>query len=290
MNWHETIDFIRSQPEYDWLVKNAYFDKDLVANVIRFSESEEFSETLRIIKNLFGTSKISVLDVGSGNGISAVAFAIAGHQVSVIEPDPSNTVGVGAIQFLKEHYKLDNLQIHQTTAEDATLPKSSFDLVYVRQALHHAYDLNQFVLQTSSFLKTNAYFLSVRDHYIYDETDKKIFLEAHPLHKFYGGENAFTLKEYRSAIEKANLKIISFMDHYDSVINYAPAKTEDIKKLDETRKISIRQNLTKKVPFITSNNTLYNVFFFVYKFKLADSYDASQIPGRNCSFLAQKTI
>ena len=53
MNWHETIQFIRTKPEYEWLVKNAYFDEDLVGNVERFLQSEEFNETLKIITDLY---------------------------------------------------------------------------------------------------------------------------------------------------------------------------------------------------------------------------------------------
>ena len=41
MNWHETIEYIRTNPEYEWLVTNAYLDKNLIENINKFSFGDE---------------------------------------------------------------------------------------------------------------------------------------------------------------------------------------------------------------------------------------------------------
>ncbi len=50
MNWDETIQFIRTKPEYNELVKDAYFDENLTLNVERFRKSAEYKETLRLVR------------------------------------------------------------------------------------------------------------------------------------------------------------------------------------------------------------------------------------------------
>ncbi len=124
MTWEETIQMIRTKSEYSDLVDRAYFHEDLVLNVERFGKSEEYAETLNIIKE-FVPEGIKVLDIGSGNGISAVNFALKGYNVTSLEPDPSNTVGCGAIQQLKKHYGLDNLTVHSAYAEDMNFNEAS---------------------------------------------------------------------------------------------------------------------------------------------------------------------
>src|SRR5690349_2199329 len=136
MTWEETIKFIRTQSEFNDLVDKAYFEEDLLLNVERFIKSEEFMETLHLIKQYQPYAK-RILDIGSGNGISAVAFALEGYDVVTIEPDVSDTVGVGAIIKLKEYYKLYNLQVYEAYAEELQLPNENFDIVYSRQCMHH---------------------------------------------------------------------------------------------------------------------------------------------------------
>lgn len=288
MNWHETIEFIRTKPDYEWLVKNAYFDENLVTNVDNFIQSEEFEETLKIIRNLCPDKKPKILDVGSGNGISAIAFALNGMNVVAIEPDPSTTIGVGAIRYLIDHYHLKNIEVFQNTAEEVIFDNAIFDIVYVRQALHHAQDLNKFVHQTTKYLKNGGYYFSVRDHVIYNEKDKLLFLEAHPLHKYYGGENAFTLEEYSTAMTKANLKIITILHHFDSVINYAPLTKIEKELLQEKRTAEIKTGLKNKIgrmanlPFISYFADVY------FSYKYGNVYDETKISGRLCSIISRK--
>ena len=221
MTWEETIKFIRTQPEFNYLVDKAYFEEDLSLNVERFKQSEEFIETLKILKQYQPNAK-NILDIGSGNGISAVSLALEGYDVITIEPDGSDTVGAGAIRKLKEYYNLANLKVYEVFAEKLNLSNESFDIVYTRQCMHHAYDLNKFVAEASGVIKKNGLFISIRDHVIFNEKDKQWFLENHPLQKFYGGENAFQPLQYRNAMQKAGLRVEKEIKYFENVINYFP--------------------------------------------------------------------
>lgn len=286
MTWEETIIFIRTQPEFKELVEKAYFEEDLVLNVDRFKKSEEFNETIQWIKLLLPNAE-RILDVGSGNGISAVGFASLGYKVTAVEPDASNTIGAEAIRKLKDHYNLKNLDVLEGFAESLNLEKNSFDLVYVRQAMHHAYNLNEFVGNLSSLIRPGGYLLTVRDHVVYNAKDKEWFLESHPLQKYYGGENAFTFQEYIIAMKGANLSVINVIKHFDSVINYFPMTRAERNEPNEKREKQLEALLVNKIgglgrlPFVKS----------LYKKRInfqPDVFDESKVPGRMYSFIAQK--
>ena len=73
--------------------------------------------------------------------------------------------------------------------------------------MHHAQDLNKFIKESARVLKRGGHLFTIRDHVIFNESDKEWFFQNHPLHKFYGGENAYTAEEYRNAFQQAGLVI-----------------------------------------------------------------------------------
>jgi ubiquinone/menaquinone biosynthesis C-methylase UbiE len=275
MTWHETIQYIRSNPEYKELVEKAYFEEDLSLNIERFCKSEEFSETLKLLK-IHAPHALSILDIGSGNGISTISFALKNYNVTAIEPDSSDTIGAGAIKKLKDHYCLNNIEIKESFAEDLNFEKEQFDIVYARQSMHHANDLDKFIEKAVQGLKKGGLFISVRDHVIYNQDDKEWFLEHHPLQKFYGGENAFSEIEYINAIKNAGLSLKKTIRHYYSVINYFPMTKN---------RFFFRFSLA----FIFKQ--IYKIpFFKKIKFikSMANMCDERKIPGRVYSFIAIK--
>ena len=287
MNWEETIQHIRSNPEYDDLVRLSYFDQDLVKNVEAFAKSEEFLETLELIKKLQPRAK-KILDIGSGNGISVIAFIMKGYEVTAIEPDPSNTVGAGAIRFLKNSFNIENLNIHEDFAENINFKDEEFDIVYARQSMHHANNLNQFVSESARVLKKGGCFITIRDHIVHDEKDKEWFLENHPLHKFYGGENAYSAMEYEKAMTKANLKIILKLKFYDSVINYYPLDIKKIKKNWIKEKNEAIKHLKSKVGILSKIPFVQNLYFERIDLNKKNLTNEKNIPGRMYSYIATK--
>lgn len=284
MTWEETIQMIRKDSDYLDLVEKAYFDEDLPLNIERFAGSDEFQETLKIV-NQYQGSGTTILDIGSGNGVSAVNFARKGYVVTAVEPDTSETVGAGAIELLKKHYDLENLTVHSAFAEDINFESNSFDVVYIRQAMHHANDLEAFMRESVRVLKPGGLLLTVRDHVIYDEHDKAWFLEAHPLHKFYGGENAYTALTYKNAIEKAGAEVVRELKYYDSVINYFPVTSGELIKQSAANKNSIKKNLKRKLGIIAKFPFVFNLYCWAKRIAILDE---KQIPGRMYSYIAIK--
>lgn len=277
MTWEETIKYIRTLPEYDILVEKAYFEENLSLNVERFRQSDEYLETLKELKQRHPFAK-TILDIGSGNGISAISFALDGYNVTTVEPDASETIGAGAIRKLKEFYNLSNINIYEAFAEEINFNDGEFDIVYARQCMHHAYDLEKFVGEMSRVLKKGGLFFTVRDHVIYNEKDKAWFLENHPLQKYYGGENAFTSNEYKSAIQSAGLILQKELKFFDSVINYFPDSAENM------------QNRRKKIESELKKNLIFKIFSKKRRLQ-ADKIlleSEKSIPGRMYSYIAIK--
>ena len=286
LTWEETIQYIRTIPEYGELVEKAYFEADLPLNVERFKKEDEFIETLNYLKQ-YAPNGTKILDIGCGNGISSISFALEGFHVTAVEPDPSETIGAGAIRNLKAHYNLDNLEIYEAFAEDINFNDESFDIVYIRQAMHHANNLPQFIKECSRVLKKDGILITIRDHVIFNQKDKDWFLEEHPLHRYYGGENAYTPAEYEKAMTDANLTIQLRLKYFDSVINYFPYTKEQFEAMEQQALINIKQHLKNKLgklaylPFVLA----------LYKFKIGfPTYlkDENRIPGRMYSYVAIK--
>jgi ubiquinone/menaquinone biosynthesis C-methylase UbiE len=290
MTWEETIIQIRKQPEFSELVAKAYFDEDLVLNVERFKASREYAETKSIIAGFYpDTAGLKILDIGSGNGISAISFALDGNCVTVAEPDTSDTVGSGAIRKLIKHHRLSNVRVADSFGERMPFESAEFDMVYIRQAMHHANDLNKFVSEAARVLKPGGLFLTVRDHVVFDKKDKQWFLDSHPLQKYYEGENAFTEQEYRDAMEAAGLKIKKTLRCFDSAINYFPMNENDLHRLKKNRENLIAGSLAKKLPLFLSNNHSIKKYYSKYvESKLGPVLDEKTIPGRMYSFIALK--
>jgi len=288
MTWHETIEYIRSKPEYANLVKQAYFDENLVINIERFRDSEELKETLNLFRR-FKPDARSILEIGAGNGIAAVNFALSGYEVTAVEPDDSETVGARAIEWLAAHYKLGRLQTFQKYAEEIGFEDGSFDIVYIRQAMHHAYDLKRFIAESARVLVKGGILVTVRDHIIYDEEDKEWFLQMHPLHKFYGGENAFKREEYQAAFMDAGLEIIQEMRHYENPINYSPVTKLELESAATQRQNELKDSLKNKISFLASVPGVFELYKMKNGLTSIDKYfDEKAIPGRMHSFITRK--
>lgn len=220
ISWEDTILKIQNEPEFSKLISEAYLSSDIDLNFKNYYCSEEFNQIYNLIKTTFPKKKIKILEIGAGNGILSLSLSKKGFLVDCVEPEKSIITGVGSIGFLKQKYGLENLNIFNTSIEEYQFLDKKYDLIVARQVVHHIHDLNAFFQKIKMMSKANTKVFLLRDHVI-DEGRLNEFLENHPLHKFYGGENAYTLEEYIIPITKY-FSLEKIIGPFDSIINLAP--------------------------------------------------------------------
>ena len=279
ISWQESIEWLRQQPDQQKLVRDCYYDDPLIAAAGRFASSREWQAVLELIPDVPGKA----LDLGAGRGISSFALAAAGWDVAALEPDPGDLVGAGAIRSLALQASLP-ITVHEEYAETMSFEDGIFDLVYAREVLHHAAYLEQMCEQAARVLKPGGIFLACREHVISQKEDLEIFLNDHPLHKFYGGEHAFLLREYSRAIERSGLGLKCVLGPYDSPINYFP-RTED--EILEIIHAHIQRRMGLKITrLLTGPKWIWSGYVDAALAKIISR--RVNIPGRLFTFLAHK--
>ena len=279
ITYEQSVQWMRAQPEHAQLIKLCYLDEDNLAAAKRFSSSEEFTEVGDLLKLGKTKSKLKILDLGCGNGIASYAFASLGHEVYAVDPDYSEDVGLGATARLAATVSNGSVTTFQAFAESLPFPDSTFDIIYARQALHHFSNLSAGLAECSRVLKPKGRLLVTREHVVSDELQLKAFLEDHLLHKLHGGENAYSLKEYISALQQTNFKVIKCLAPFDTVINHFPASNAKIK--NELFKVIDRKLGKVAASVITEISSVESY----YRRRLSNSCNT---PGRLYSFLCIK--
>lgn len=272
--WHEAVSWLIAQPEKLELMQACYYDKPLKSTAERYWNSEEWQAIQQFCPQHHGVA----LDIGAGNGIASYALAKDGWQVRALEPDTSDLVGIGAITQLVSESFLP-IELFQELGEKLPFDNQTFDLVFARQVLHHAQDLQQLCNEIYRVLKPGGIFIAVREHVISSQKDLAKFLNHHPLHNLYGGENAYLLKQYLQAIKSAGLRVDKIIAPFDSVINYAPLTEESLKK-----------ELNKKINKIPGANIIYQLLSSKQTFKIFLKLlsRVDNRPGRLFSFVCHK--
>jgi len=275
MTWEEAVLWMKSQSDQQDLVRACYYDEPRLAAACRFWESEEWQTVCEI---LVPWMPGRVLDLGAGNGISSFAFASSGCQVTALEPDASSIVGVGAIGKLAREAKLPIERV-QAVAEKTPFKNGTFDIVYGRQVFHHAADLEALCMEAARVLRPGGVLMATREHVISRREDLTIFLNAHPLHRFYGGENAFLLREYHQAIRRAGLRLKDVYGPYESVINFFPMTCSECRtKLNAVLERYLGKWLARRLSNRDRVRTLIGRYYSII----------DRTPGRLYSFVAEK--
>jgi 2-polyprenyl-3-methyl-5-hydroxy-6-metoxy-1,4-benzoquinol methylase len=223
VSWGEAVQSLIDDPSQQELVKACYFDDPLSVAAERFWASHEW----QLVSKLLPITRGRALDLGAGRGISSYALARDGWDVTALEPDPSPLVGAEAIRSLAKETGL-NIRVVSEYSEDLPFQGGSFDVINCRQALHHAQDLSKTCREIGRVLKPGGMMIATREHVITEPSDLQEFLDQHPLHHLYGGENAFQLHQYTAAIREAGLEIKTIIGPFDSAINYFPVSDEQI--------------------------------------------------------------
>jgi SAM-dependent methyltransferase len=223
MTTEEAVLELRRDPQFQDLVRDAYLGPDVLRNAERFLASGEFAALLRILAGRVRGA--AVLDVGAGTGIASYAFARSGaSEVVALEPDPSEVVGQGAIRRVARGLPIT---IEPGFGEALPFPEGRFDVVYLRQVLHHARDLDSLVRECARVARPGGVVVATREHVVSGPAELAAFLAAHPVHRLAGGEHAYPLRAYVSAFRRAGLAGPDVLGPLDSVVNAWPDFDED---------------------------------------------------------------
>jgi SAM-dependent methyltransferase len=121
-----------------------------------------------------------------------------------------------------------DIQVRQEWGERLPFSDGSFDLVFGRAVLHHARNLRHLCAEARRVLRLGGTFIAVREHVISNRGDLQRFLDAHPLHRHYGGENAYLLSEYTEAIKESGIRLTKVINPCESNINLYPDTVEEL--------------------------------------------------------------
>ncbi len=264
MTWEEAVAWLREQPDRQELVRACYFDDPLPEAAERFSLGAEWQATGALLPPSPGLA----LDLASGRGIAAYALWKDGWNVVAAEGDQSPLVGAKAIRELSA--QTGGWPVVRAWGEALPFADNTFDLVLARQALHHAQDLDKYCAECARVLKPGGIFVATREHVIDRPEDLATFLERHPLHRFYGGENAFAVEQYLHAMERAGLAVADVLGPLATPVNWAPAEDAQIEEMADA---------AWRWPYAMSNAE-----------KIADLQKDLASPGKLYTFVARKPL
>ena len=222
ISWEKAVLWLRSQNQLQTLVKDCYYGENLKEECIRYLGSAEWTEARSLLAS--DSPKKKVLDLGAGRGIVSLALAEDGWDTVALEPDASEVVGARAIRSLKNR----RIEVVEGCGENLPFHAETFDAVVARAVLHHSRDLFQLCKEVARVMKKEAAFLAMREHVLSRNEDLPVFLARHPLHKLYGGENAFTLSTYQSAFQQAGLRLLRTYGPACSNMNLHPKTRKEL--------------------------------------------------------------
>lgn len=222
------------QPQLRDLIYLCYKTPDFSDNARRYFMSPEFHEAVRILSEL-GKSPhkgIKVLDFGCGNGVACYALARIGYSVVGVDSSLGKLAGINAAKKIQG---LDgvNFELVHTTGEKIDFPDNSFDIVWIREALHHIMNLIDFLTEIKRVLKPDGIVCCLRDVVIWNESQRAHFFATHPFNHITKDEGCYYLEEYLSAFDKAGLSIEKVLYPHASIINTYPDTPNNVLAFDE---------------------------------------------------------
>ena len=225
-----------SQPQLRELIYLCYKTPNFSENARRFFLSGEFHEAVRILSELGKKpdKTVRVLDFGCGNGVASYALARMGYSVVGVDSSLGELAGLNAAKKIQG---LDgvNFELVHSTSEKIDFSENSFDVIWIREVLHHIRDLNGFIKEVKRILKPGGIICTMRDHVIRNESQRKHFFATHPFNHITKDEGCYYLHEYVTAFRNAGLIIEKMFAPTDSVINTYPGPFTPGIKFDENR-------------------------------------------------------
>jgi SAM-dependent methyltransferase len=273
--WESAVVWLRNQPDRRQLVLDAFYDDPLTAAAERYHATDEWQAVSQLLRGRTG----SALDVGAGRGIASYALACDGFSVTALEPDPSAIVGAAAIRALAAETRLP-IEVVEEFSERLPFANAEFDVVFERAVLHHTRDLEGVCREIHRVLRPGGIFIAAREHVISKQADLGRFLDQHPLHHLYGGEQAYLLDRYTGALKNAGFDPIEVLSPLKSPINLFPYAID-----------SLREAIVDRVSKGTFVRPLVRVALgsnLIFRSLLSVAGHFDNRPGRLYSFVGRK--
>jgi len=221
-------------PELRSLVYLCYKTPDIIDNARRFYQSLEFQESVKVLSELGKKpdKNLKLLDFGCGNGIASYALSRAGYSVIGLDSSIGELAGINAAKKIQN---LDgvNFELVHSTGETLNFSDETFDLIWLRETLHHIKGLEGFLKELKRILKPSGIICCLREHVIWNEEQRRHFYETHPFYPITKDEGCFYLEEYISAFKKAGLVLEKILDSCSSLINTYPSSIVKGQVFDE---------------------------------------------------------
>jgi len=222
--WEDTITWLRKQPDQQDLVRDCFYDDPVIKAAERYYSSSEWKS----VRPYLPQSSGQALDIGAGRGISSYSLVQEGWSVTALEPDKGKVTGTECLLDLVKNSEL-SITVVSEYGENIPFPDNTFDLVYCRAVLHHAKNLKVLCQEAARVLRPGGRFIATREHVISRESDIQAFFDRHPLHNMYGGENAYLLSDYKSALHRAGFTLLYCINPFESDINLFPETVSTLK-------------------------------------------------------------
>ncbi len=197
----EAIGRLRSLPEGAAIIDANFLEPDLVAAAERFWQSREWRDTVAAVRPEAG---MWVLDYGAGRCLASMAFARLGCRVVALDINPSPVVGLGVIAAY-DAFRQRPVYGVLGDGERAPFPAGAFDIVYCREALHHAFDLERLAAGLVAMLRPGGRFYAYGEHRHPFWSSDAAFRRRHPAVESGANEHSYTTADYKAALRKAGL-------------------------------------------------------------------------------------
>ncbi|MES1219199.1 MAG: class I SAM-dependent methyltransferase [Bacteroidota bacterium] len=154
------------------------FDKvALLYNAVRPRYPEELFSALIDVAGLHQDA--ALLEIGPGTGQATKPLAEKGFQITAVESGYS--LAEVAKMELKDY---SNVQVINTSFEEADFLPASFDLVYAATSFHWIDHAVKFT-KTYRLLRENGYLAVIDTNHISDEAGDKFFFDSQPVYERY---------------------------------------------------------------------------------------------------------
>ncbi|MFL6558021.1 MAG: class I SAM-dependent methyltransferase, partial [Bacillus sp. (in: firmicutes)] len=163
------------------------------------------------------TGKEELLDVATGGGHTANAFAQLVKKVTAIDLTPEMLIA--AEKFIKGNGH-QNVEFRKGDAENLPFSDGIFDIVTCRIAPHHFPNVNKFVDEVHRVLKPNGQFL-LDDNVVPEEDDYDLFYNTIEKWRDYSHFRAWKKSEWLRMLEVSGFEIYEW-HRFEKTFRFEP--------------------------------------------------------------------